>query len=175
MGAVPSLELPAAEPLAAVEKQPHPHFPDRWADGTTRPGYPGPGLKHGAYSGLVAAGTLPSQAEAAAAILARQADIVADKGGSDVVGVILRGSIQRHVKLEVIETTLWDNLQKHGTLTGKGKSRAAALLWLQVVDRLQKSAAAIGIDRKSKDVGSMSISQYLEHQRQDGRSPEGGL
>lgn len=147
----PSAQLPASAP-----KPPHAEYADRFADGTVRPGHPGPALKHGARSVLVAAGALPSQADAVALMQARQAAIVRDLGGDDVISALLGGQVERHVKLELVEATLWANLQAHGTLTGKGATRAAANLWLQVVDRIQKSAAAMGLERRARKVGTVA-------------------
>lgn len=136
------------------EKRQHPLYPDRWADGKLRAGHPGPAFKHGARSVLLEAGRLPAQADARAALQARETGIVTDLGGVDAVSAIAAGQVQRHVKLELVEGTLWDNLLAHGMLTGKGKSRAAALLWLQVVDRIQKSAAVLGLERRATNVQS---------------------
>jgi hypothetical protein len=36
--------------------------------------------------------------------------------------------------------------------TGKGNTRAKSTLWLQVVDRLQKSATTLGLERLAKRV-----------------------
>src|SRR5262249_16637175 len=116
---------------------------------------PGPALKHGARSALLAAGALPSQADAVAAMQERQRAIVTDLGGEDVISAVLEGQVQRHVKLELIESTLWANRQAHGTLTGKGRTRAAAVLWLQVVDRIGKSAVLLGIERRPRKVESL--------------------
>ena len=63
------------------------------------------------------------------------------------------GQARRHARLELIENSLWSNLLTRGALTAKGRTRAAASLWLQVVDRLAKSAAQLGLERQTRHVG----------------------
>jgi hypothetical protein len=41
-------------------------------------------------------------------------------------------------------------LQRHGALTPKGHRRAALDAWLQVVDRLHRSSASLGLERRSR-------------------------
>jgi hypothetical protein len=59
--------LASAPSSAATEKRPHPLYPDRWADGTTRPGFPGPALQYG-----------PSSAQLRARREAERAHLLAD-------------------------------------------------------------------------------------------------
>lgn len=128
--------------------------PDERAErGRTVTGQPGPALRHGGRSRLVAEGKLPEQAEALAALPSRTAAILADLGG-DVSAVAL-GLVERHARLEMVSDYLWSNLQAHGPLTGKGATRAALSAWLLVVDRLHRSATTLGLDRKAKRVPTL--------------------
>lgn len=142
-------ERPTSEP---IEKQPHPVYVDRWTDGTMRPGHPGPAFVHGARSALAAVGALPQQEHVADLLLTSEAAILKDLGGVDAVSALALGQVKRHVKLALIEATLWDSLQRLGLVTGKGRTRAATTLWLQVVDRLQKSSLALGLERRARQV-----------------------
>ena len=112
-------------------------------------------LKDGRRSRRVLAGLMPEQAEARAALAERVAAIVGDLGGKETLSALAVGQVQRHAKLELVDTFLWENLQRHGPLTGKGHTRAALTAWLSVVDRLQKSAATLGLQRVARKVPSL--------------------
>jgi hypothetical protein len=91
---------------------------------------------------------MPEQAEAAAALRETEAAIVADLGG-DVSSVAL-GVVRRHCRMEMVDEYLWRNLQSNGPLTGKGASRAALTSWLQLQDRLHRSAVLLGLQRRTR-------------------------
>ena len=63
--------------------------------------------------------------------------------------------VERHARLELVDDYLFANVQRLGPLTGKGRTRAALTNWLQVVDRLQRSAMALGLERKAKPVNPL--------------------
>lgn len=107
-------------------------------------------MRTGLRSARVLAGEMPEQAEARAALGERQAAIVADLGGREAVSTLALGQIERHARLELVDAFLWENLQRLGPLTAKGKTRAALSAWLLVVDRLHRSALALGLERKQK-------------------------
>ena len=112
-------------------------------------------LKTGARSARVLAGEMPEQAEARAALKDRVAAIVGDLGGPDVLSTLAAGQVERHARLELVDAYLWANLERLGPLTGKGRTRAALTAWLQVVDRLQKSAMALGLERRQRPVNPL--------------------
>jgi hypothetical protein len=109
-------------------------------------------LRHGARSERVAEGLLPEQAEARAAIAERVAAIVASLGGESALSPLALEMVERHVRLGLVESYLFENLRRLGPLTGKGRTRAALNAWYQVVDRQQKSAMALGLERRQKPV-----------------------
>jgi len=123
--------------------------PQRDARGRLLPGHTIT-LKHGGRSARVLAGAMPEQAEAAAALRERVSAIVDDLGGPDAVSHLAAGQVERYARLELVESFLWQNLQRLGPLTGKGRTRAAATLLLSVHDRLQKAALSLGLERRSK-------------------------
>jgi len=129
----PSAQLPTSAP----------------ANGRFQPGNTA-ALRHGGRSALVAAGLMPQQAEAAAALAERVAAIVADLGGREALTALAAGMVERHARLELVEDYLFSNIERLGPLTGKGRTRAALTAWLAVVDRLQKSALALGLERRAK-------------------------
>jgi len=110
------------------------------------------------------AGVMPEQAEARAALAERVAGIVADLGGPEALSALAIGQVGRHAKLELVDGYLWENLQRHGPLTGKGRTRAVLSAWLQVVDRLQRSAAMLGLARRSRDIMQCSAAEWLDRQ-----------
>ncbi|MEO8677425.1 MAG: hypothetical protein ABI665_00170 [Vicinamibacterales bacterium] len=123
-------------------------------DGRFQPGNRA-ALRHGARSARVAAGLMPEQAEAAAALGARVAAIVADLGGPEGLSALAVGQAERHARLELVDEYLWRNLEANGVLTGKGRQRAALTAWLAVIDRLQKSAMALGLERRARRVQTL--------------------
>ena len=131
------------------------------------------GFKHGGRSARVQAGLMPEQAEARAALRERVAAIVADLGGTDTLSALAVGQVQRHARLELVDGYLWENLQRHGPLTGKGATRAALTAWLSVVDRLQKSATTLGLSRRSKDISDCSPEQWIASEQARERAGQG--
>jgi hypothetical protein len=55
----------------------------------------------------VAVGALPSQADALQVMRERQDAIKRDMGGADALSALAAGQVSRHVKLELVESTLW--------------------------------------------------------------------
>lgn len=101
----------------------------------------------------MAAGLLPEQAEARAALAAA---IVADLGGLEALTTVAAGMVERHARLELVDDYLFSNVQRLGPLTGKGRTRAALTAWLAVVDRLQKSAMVLGLERRARKIPSLA-------------------
>jgi hypothetical protein len=95
---------------------------------------------------------LPEQAEAKAALGDRVETIARDLGGRESLSQVAVGMVERHAKLELVADYLFSNIQRLGPLTGKGHTRAALTNWLAVVDRLQRSAVTLGLERRSKPV-----------------------
>ena len=142
-------ETPFGE-LPAVGKTPHPVHVDRFADGTTRPGFPGPALRDGRRSELVRAGIRADGADMRAVLNERTSAIVADRGGD--VGEVMTQTIRRFVETTAISEHLLDNILAFGPLTGKGRQRAAVTAYLACVDRLTRLATIIGVERKPRVV-----------------------
>lgn len=159
--AAPTEEVvPAGQPKAV-----HPHYPDRWADGTVRPGFPGPGLVHGGRSRLQLAALAP-----VADVL--EASILSDAGGEDVVSAVKRRLVARFVEEDAIASSYFAFLQRQGEADGvkngqpspisaKGRTRRAVDGYHKAVDRCVTLARLIGLERRSKDLASMSLADYL--------------
>jgi hypothetical protein len=107
-------------------------------------------LRHGGRSSRVPVGLMPQQADALAALAERRAELLVDLGGADQLSVVMRDLVQRYLELAMTADYLAANLQQLGPLTGKGRTRAALSAWLAVVDRQQKTAQLLGLERRAK-------------------------
>jgi hypothetical protein len=143
---------------------PIPERPGRRADGRFALGNT-ESLTHGGYSKQAQAGELASQAETAAIVRERVNEIVNDLGGPDEVSTVLAGQVRQHGRLEMLEEHLWHQIEDGGITTAKGNTRACVTLWLKVIDRLQRSAMTLGIERKQRRV---DLAQAFAEQERKG-------
>lgn len=134
----------AREAVAAVRAQ-----GSRDARGRTRDGLLN--LRHGLY-----ATSLLDRPEVAAFHGEQVAAITADLGGASELSALAQASVREAARLEVILHALGTELLDGGVLTGKGKMRAAATTYLQVLDRFTRLAATLGLDRRTKKVESFA-------------------
>jgi hypothetical protein len=152
-GDVASSTQPAAgtsETMAIVKRDERGRF---------QTGAPGPALKGGLHSTLVASGALlPDGAMRPAE---REQQIVADLGG-DVS--YLRGSlVRRAVTLEMVADHLEQQIVTGGVLTQRDRQRSVVSSYLGVVDRLLKVSAAIGLERRQKPIDPLvAVRQAVE-------------
>jgi hypothetical protein len=92
------------------------------------------------------------------------AAIEADLGGALELSALERGFVRELARLEVIVAALGEDVLQHGTLTGKGKTRAATLAYLRVLDRYERLAGRLGLQRKQKRVPDLQ--EYIASRRQ---------
>jgi hypothetical protein len=136
-------------------------LPDgRFAPGNTE------ALTHGLRSVRVQAGQMAAQKDALDALPERISAIVESLGGADNLSPLAHGEVRRHGKLELIEAFCWQRIETAGPFTTKGTQRACVSLWLQIHDRLARSAQALGLDRRAKDIRRMSVQDWIEHEQQ---------
>lgn len=109
---------------------------------------------HGGRSRAMQAGLLPGQQAVAGLIQEQAAAIVADLGGEAQVSVTKAGLIRDWVRLGLYAAGLEQHLEG-GLLSSKGRCRAAATLWLQVIDRRHRVAGQIGLSRVPKSVDTI--------------------
>lgn len=126
----------------------------RRADGTFTAGNTA-SLVHGGRSPRVASASLPGQELLREALQATAAGIAADLGGTAELTHVRRELVTRFTETSAIASYLSENILANGVLTTKGKTRAAVSTYLQVVDRLQRLANAIGLERKAKPTGTL--------------------
>lgn len=135
-------------------------FPEPPTSGRTRRGTFASGnssaLRHGLYSRQVREALLPEQAEARAALAEQRRAIEDDLGGADGLSQVTRDLIGRYCELRLIADFLAHQLATVGPLTGKGRTRAATTAYLAVVDRQNRLALTLGLERKAKRVPSLA-------------------
>jgi hypothetical protein len=85
-------------------------------------------------------------------VVARERAYLADLGTE--LSQVALGVLRRHVRQEVIAEYLEANILAEGVTTGKGKTRAIVSLYLQVCDRLHRSAALLGLHRRPRQLPS---------------------
>jgi hypothetical protein len=84
------------------------------------------------------------------------AAITADLGGESELSALARAHVREVARLEVIVAALGEELFANGVLTGKGKTRAATLTYLQVLDRLARMSSGLGLARRAKPVPTVA-------------------
>ena len=93
------------------------------------------------------------------------ADLGVSPDGPERPSEALRITARNMATLDVMAETFWTWIEDRGALTSKGKTRSAVTTLLSIIDRQTKLAAVIGLQRKAKDIRSMSISDYLRSQQ----------
>ena len=86
--------------------------------------------------------------------------IEADLGGEAELSALSRAAVREAARLEVILGAMGDELLENGTLTAKGKTRAATTTYLKALDRFVKLTGALGLARRAKKVPSLG--EYLQ-------------
>jgi hypothetical protein len=80
----------------------------------------------------------------------RQSSIVADLG--EDLSTVKQDVVARYLEASLVADYLFDNVVKHGVLTGKGRTRAAVATYLQVLDRVVRLAQLLGLERQQRRV-----------------------
>jgi hypothetical protein len=108
-------------------------------------------------------------AECRSALAERRNGILADLGGPDGLSIIRTDLVERYLETSLLAEWLGGNLLAEGALTAKGKARAAATLYLQVLDRVSRLASTLGLDRRAKrlNVAQEFAAMHTEPERCD--------
>ena len=80
------------------------------------------------------------------------------------MGQIKQDIVGRYLQASLIADYLADNIAREGVLSTKGRQRAAVNTFLSVVNTLHKLAGSIGLERRMKDLGDLSLGEYLARQ-----------
>lgn len=150
--------------MSESEKVPHPIYPDRWADGTQRPGFPGPALKHGVHS-FETRGSAALPTDLRVSVEEFRSQVVADRGGMDHLTAIEGGYIRRLGELETVARLLASDLAQRGLFTPRGRVRGTFSRWLETLDRWDKYAQRVGVDRRARQISTLQA--YLEQRTAD--------
>lgn len=114
-------------------------------------GQAGQGNFFGLKTGLRSAQLL-DQPDIAAWHREEVAAILTDLGGDEELSALARTTVCEVARLKVILSALGTELLEGGVLTPKGRGRAAMTVYLQVLDRYQRLAASLGLERRQKPV-----------------------
>jgi hypothetical protein len=104
-------------------------------------------------------------------------DLGVSPDGPDRPSEALRITARNLATLDVLAETFWSWIEARGVLTAKGKTRSAVTTLLSIIDRQTKLAAVVGLQRKSRDIGRMSVQDWIAHdqqQRQPSTTTEDG-
>jgi len=119
-------------------------------------------MEHGGYSMAVRQGLTP---DAKASMATKRGQLLNDRGGTDECGQVEVDLIERYVELDQVARHLLGRLATEGFWTERGRMRAAFAAWLQVVDRWQRCAVILGLERRARDLSTMSITDYLAQEQ----------
>lgn len=86
----------------------------------------------------------------AAALDQRAGELTADLGGLSELSAVARPLVRELGRLQLVTEALGHDVVRNGPFTGKGRTRAAVQLWLGLLDRQQRLAAMLGLERKAK-------------------------
>jgi hypothetical protein len=136
------------------DRVPHPGHPDRWADGTVRPGNQ-TARTHGVRAFEARGdGTLP--ADLRVSVDEFRAQIIADRGGIDNLTAIEAGYIAKLTDVDVMSRLLMADLRERGVFTPKGRVRNTFTKLLDVFAAWDRFAQRVGPDRRPKRVPSLA-------------------
>lgn len=125
-------------------------------------GVPGPRLLTGDR-----AMTLLEQPDVAEAHRARAEAITADLGGMSQLSAVQVPLVAELARLQLVTDSLGADVLARGTMTGKGRTRAAVTLWLTCVEKQQRLAQLLGLERRSRSLPTTvaGIVANLEQER----------
>lgn len=138
-------------------KQPHPEFPDRWADGTVRPGNQ-TARTHGVDS-FEARGSVALPEVLRQTVEEFRAAVIADRGGASELSTLEAAYIRRLSEVETVTRLLAADLAQRGLTTAKGRVRSTFSRWLEALDRWDRLAQRVGVQRVAKP--ALTLDAYL--------------
>jgi hypothetical protein len=89
-----------------------------------------------------------------------RAAVISDRGGDEHLTAIEGAYIRRLGELEVVARLIGADLARRGLMTPKGRVRPTFNRWLEVLDRWDRYAQRLGIDRKARQVPRLQ--DYLD-------------
>lgn len=116
-------------------------------------------LRHGQYSDRAQLALLPDQDALRRELAQLRDELIADLGGTEDVGVVKNAAATSFLRLWTLAESLWDDIERRGALSAKGRQRAALTALLAVYDRMTRLAQQLGMERKAKPTGT--IQDYI--------------
>jgi hypothetical protein len=110
---------------------------------------------HGGRSERVLQALLPEQADIQAAMAAWRQEILTDLGGAETSRV-QRDLLDTYLQVSALVSFLGAHVVAQGPLTPRGKTAARFNAFLAAADRQQRLAQALGLERRSKTVPTLS-------------------
>lgn len=121
-------------------------------------------LTHGAY----ARGHRPPELLARLGDLdAFRASLEADQGGREELTTIRNGYITRIVEVEALCRLLGADIVERGIFTKRGRTRSTFSAFLQAVEKWDKLAHRLGLDRRERDVLDLTAAEWIQQQTDD--------
>jgi hypothetical protein len=151
------------------EKAPHPEHEDRNADGTVRVGNQ-TARKHGVHA-FEARGAAALPADLRVSVDEFRVQVISDRGGVDNLTAIEGGYIRRLSELETVARLLTSDLALRGLFTPRGRVRGTFSRWLETLDRWDRYAQRVGVDRRARQISTLQA--YLEQRTADAAGDEG--
>lgn len=115
-------------------------------------------LKHGAY----AEQERPELAAIVGNLDEFRAALTSDQGGESDLTTIRQGYVQRLVEAEALCRLLGADLRTRGIFTHRGRVRSTFGAFLAAVERWDRLAQRLGMERRQRDVGGDELQRYLE-------------
>lgn len=126
-------------------------------------------LKHGLRR-FQAKGLLPDDVQAS--VDAFRARLTSDQGGdSDDATAIRLGYQRRLVEVEAMLQLLANDLRTNGVITARGRTRNSVMTFLQTLDRWDRLAQRLGMERRAKKVPT--IDEFMRSREQSPSSQTG--
>ena len=92
-----------------------------------------------------------------------QAEVYADLGGIANITALEREAVQNVVRAALVCTLAAQEIAAHGMTTPRGRQRAVVHILASYIDRFERLAKTLGLQRRARVVGE-SIEQWLEAQ-----------
>jgi hypothetical protein len=93
--------------------------------------------------------------------------VIADKGGIENCSTLLREYIQQTRNIRVVLDLLSRDMVENGLFTQKKRVRNVFLRWLETLDRFDRFATKVGLDREARQVPSLQ--DYLRQAQATGK------
>ena len=95
------------------------------------------------------------------------ADVISDQGGASDLTAIRGGYVRRITDVEAMLQLAAKDIRTRGFFTVGGRTRTTVFTFMQLLDRWDRLAQRLGLDRRAKQVPSLE--QFLQQREGDER------